>query len=376
MVVHRDFLEEATGLLSRDELRVQEPVARTQWREEAVSVAKWLRVDHCTVVYVYDGGVHAYDSNSEGLCAAMQTAEYVKSTLGGVADVLLTDTSSSASPVRLFRNEHATWSSTVTFANSTESFAGMHINGLQRTSGYTHAELNEVVRRFGQRGCAVEDLDLGRLTGTSVPGRVVVVRNAFRDIADAVAVDLEDVVHPRTDRQALMRNKLLTRRARYCACLGNEAVEADLANGVGVVVPFKDTPAIQALRERIGVCERTRDLLAEVNYYFDHRKCYIGFHGDSERPDVIGCVLGASKNLHFQGFRKAIPEGERVTVKLHHGDLYIGCESAFGFHWSKLRASGQSVHYRHAAGNESCTAIKDNTAITAAKQRKRVRSTA
>ena len=42
--------------------------------------------------------------------------------------------------------------------------------------------------------------------------------------------------------------------------------------------------------------------LGEGNYYYDIKKCGIGFHGDAERRKVVGIRLGDSIPLHFQWF--------------------------------------------------------------------------
>jgi hypothetical protein len=172
----------------------------------------------------------------------------------------------------------------------------------------------------------------------------------------------------------MMRNELKNRIARYCACLGETRVEADLGQGIGVVIPFGEVPAIEVLREKLGVIPEMRGLLAEVNEYYDAKKCYIGFHGDSERPDVVGCVFGQGKILAFQGFRKAVPVGERVELELGHGDLYMGCKVAFGHHWKRERCRVDCVHYRHAAYQTGNRAIKSNVQILAAIAHRRAKA--
>ena len=68
-------------------------------------------------------------------------------------------------------------------------------------------------------------------------------------------------------------------------------------------------------------------------------KCGIGFHGDSERPDVAALVLGATKELHFQAFCKAEPVGPRKVVTVGNGDIYFMDEVACGFTWAEDRGS-------------------------------------
>ena len=75
--------------------------------------------------------------------------------------------------------------------------------------------------------------------------------------------------------------------------------------------------------------------MAEANYYYDIKKCGIGFHGDSERKKVIGIRMGASLPLHFQWFQKSIPTGSRLELSLNHGDIYIMSEKTTGNDWKK-----------------------------------------
>ena len=45
--------------------------------------------------------------------------------------------------------------------------------------------------------------------------------------------------------------------------------------------------------------EKANDLEVEGNYYYNTKKCGIGFHGDSERKKVIACSLGESRPIHW-----------------------------------------------------------------------------
>lgn len=267
--------------------------------------------------------------------------------------------------------------SSITFSHTTESFAGMRINGEMAEVGHTLPELT-VLKELFEGTHEVELIDLGERTGNRRAAHVLVIRGFVQD-KDAVLLDLETRVHPFVDKQTIMRGKIMNRQARWCACLGPTAVAADIANGVGVVVPFGNLPHISQLREQLNQTglPKLHDLNAEVNFYYDAKACYIGFHGDSERPDVCGVVIGRSKALHFQGFRKAIPVGERLSIELHSGDMYIGCETAFGHRWERERANSNVVHYRHAAcdleGNRN---IKSNEQIIAEKEKKQDRARA
>ena len=253
---------------------------------------------------------------------------------------------------------------TVTFSRSTESFAGMRINGEMAKDGYVKNDIDAFASAF-----PLHDVDVYALadkTGLPREGWVVVVRKAFPgELTERVARDLQHGVIPKEDRQMYnaRRKVVQNRQARYCCCLGDEAVEARIDEGIGCVVPYADVKGLAELRDRItslglemGIPKMCA-LNGEVNHYYDAKRCYIGFHGDGERPDVIGFVVGASKTLHFQGFCGADPVGERVKIDVGHGDLYMMCEVACGHHWVKERGVAAqrqgTIHYRHAACDPS-----------------------
>ncbi|SOB74156.1 2OG-Fe(II) oxygenase [Cedratvirus lausannensis] len=49
--------------------------------------------------------------------------------------------------------------------------------------------------------------------------------------------------------------------------------------------------------------------MVEGNRYYDVNKCYIGFHGDSERRKVIGLRLGQPLSLYFAWWY----QGKRIS---------------------------------------------------------------
>jgi hypothetical protein len=119
------------------------------------------------------------------------------------------------------------WTTTLTFSASTESYAGMSINGTLLEAGYSAEQLDKFKLAFEQKGCVVEDIRLGHATGTGRAGRVLVVRGALMTgttqhdghLVDAVVTDWA-WLHPKTDKEAMMRGKLLQRKARYCTQVG------------------------------------------------------------------------------------------------------------------------------------------------------------
>lgn len=87
--------------------------------------------------------------------------------------------------------------------------------------------------------------------------------------------------------------------------------------------------------------------MIEGNYYYNMRRCGIGFHGDAERKKVIAGSLGESKPIQWQWYQRSEPIGKRIKCQLNDGDMYIMSEKATGFDW-KLRTK---LTVRHAAGS-------------------------
>ena len=92
--------------------------------------------------------------------------------------------------------------------------------------------------------------------------------------------------------------------------------------------------------------EKGKDLNCLANYYYDIKKCGVGFHGDEESRRVIGIRLDASIPLHYQWFSEGKAIGSRFEVILNDGDLYIMGSKAVGYDWK----NSSIITIRHAAG--------------------------
>jgi hypothetical protein len=106
-----------------------------------------------------------------------------------------------------------------------------------------------------------------------------------------------------------------------------------------------------------------RELIAEGNYYYDHKRCGIGFHGDKERVVVYAARLGASMPLHFQWFHRSLPVGKRIIIPLDGGDVYVMSEKAVGADWMH----SSKLTLRHATGCAAFTTIKKKEGAVAAR---------
>jgi hypothetical protein len=164
------------------------------------------------------------------------------------------------------------------------------------------------------------------------------------------------------DRKAFMKGRVVNKHARGNLCFADEGHDADYENKKGTVVEFKDVPYTSLLREKFHdllgdklteILGENKKLYCEGNYYFDIKKCGIGFHGDSERRIVIGIRLGDTIPLHYQWFYRSKPIGKRIKFDLNDGDIYFMCKKAVGTDWKRK----VFPTLRHAAGSKKYLSI-------------------
>ncbi len=115
-------------------------------------------------------------------------------------------------------------------------------------------------------------------------------------------------------------------------------------------------PLLNAVRNKFGELfgKKCEKLVAEGNYYYDAKKCGIGFHGDSERRIVIAVRLGCTLPLHYHWFYNSKAVGKRIKLKINHGDIYFMSQKAVGTDWKKKKV----LTLRHAAGAKKYLTIK------------------
>lgn len=89
-------------------------------------------------------------------------------------------------------------------------------------------------------------------------------------------------------------------------------------------------------------------LICEGNYYYNNKRCGIGFHGDSERRKVIALRLGGSMKMKWRWYHKSEIISNDFEFEFNSGDLYIMSEKAVGHDWKKR----SKYTLRHAAGCE------------------------
>jgi hypothetical protein len=179
-----------------------------------------------------------------------------------------------------------------------------------------------------------------------------------------------DVLKKDTTYYDTRRKKVLNKRARQNLCFGNESIAPDIQNKQGTVVAFSSVPITQYIRDALPELfgENARDKLAEGNYYQDLNSTGIGYHGDSERKDVIGIRSGEQSccgfPIHFQWFYKNRAIGETVQIDLTNSDIYVMSEKAVGTDWK--RSSIKTL--RHAAGGKQSKYLKLSSKVSPIKE--------
>lgn len=281
---------------------------------------------------------------------------------------------------------------TLTFAGGAENHVGMEQLGGLENRGFSLEDFEFIKEKIGGEiiklkfediadedrhcdgdhtvddGCENEDcrgLDVCVDDCETCPGKKdknYIVEDAYIYICrDGVnkLVDLEKLKEEQfnlePDRKAYMRGRVVNKHARGNLCFADEGHEPDYENKKGTVIAFENVPYTNLLREKfhelldyklIEILGESKKLYCEGNYYFDTKKCGIGFHGDSERRVVIGVRLGETIPLHFQWFLKSKAIGKRIKFELNDGDIYFMSKKAVGTDWKRKLIPT----LRHAAG--------------------------
>lgn len=143
-----------------------------------------------------------------------------------------------------------------------------------------------------------------------------------------------------------MYGRVVNKHARHNLCFADYSQDPDYQSGKGRVIAFNDVPILNQVREKLHLLINEY-LVAEGNYYYDIKRCDIGYHGDAERKKVIGFRLGSELPLSYRWYLNSKPIGEKFILQLQHGDLYVMSEKAVGNDWKK-----KSIYtLRHAAGS-------------------------
>lgn len=240
---------------------------------------------------------------------------------------------------------------TITYGDVAENHARMQKIGTLHERGYSIEMLERINAMLSARGLETELIDLNAgMDASFEKAKVLVIRKGaqyiLREETTQQLVEENDALV--MDKHALMRGRVVNKRARWNLCFADEDQEPNYEDGKGRVVAWRHIPRMARVRQVIS--EWTEDVLlnAEANYYYDITKCGIGFHGDGERRKVVAMRMGASMPLYYRWYQNSEPVSDPIRIMLNDGDMYIMSEKAVGFDWLKKK----TATLRHATGYE------------------------
>lgn len=249
---------------------------------------------------------------------------------------------------------------TITFGDQAENHVGMQKLGKLADIGFNYDDLMYAKDKFETAECLCEFINLSTNIDGAPEAYILIVRNGVDAILKSLDIISEDLYNEHKclewDTKAKMYGRVVNKHARHNLCYGDKEQKPDYVNGKGTIIAFDNIPWTNYIKQHLPdyVGPKGIELVAEGNRYYDCSKCGIGYHGDSERKKVIAIRLGESMNLCYQWFLNGKPLGNRIKLKLHHGDLYIMSEYATGNNWKKKNIPT----LRHAAGCKKYITLK------------------
>lgn len=247
----------------------------------------------------------------------------------------------------------------LTFGDQAENHVGMQMIGKKAKEGFTYSEIRKLYQKYrDDYKCKFIKLhsNLPSKKRKNNRAAVLIIHEGLK-IFDVSSKKLwKEQRKLKFDKKALMRGRVVNKIARYNLCYGDKRQKPKYKKGKGRVINFKTVPLMNKVRK--GMKEvfgrKAKNLVAELNYYYDVSKCGIGFHGDTERRIVICIRLGETIPLHFQWFHQSKRVGKTIKLKVRDGDIYIMSEKATGNDWKK-----RSLYtIRHAAGAKKYLTLK------------------
>jgi hypothetical protein len=240
---------------------------------------------------------------------------------------------------------------TLTFSNVVENGPGMQMIGkITDHHSFSIDQLIEIYETYkGEKELIHLTLNERPEKILYEPAAVLVLRNFYKSHAL-----FNELLGLKWDTKAIFRGQVKNKLARHNLCFANFEQEPDYEKGKGTVIKIDTIPLLVDLQKKIELLTTFKNLNAEGNFYHDTGKCGISYHGDRTRNIVIGLRLGDSIPLCFNWYHKSKPLGDKVTINLNHGDLYIMSSKAVGMDWKK----SSQLTLRHSAGCKKYTDIK------------------
>ena len=256
------------------------------------------------------------------------------------------------------------WS--ITICESGENHTGMEILGKKASAGMSCELLKEAKIKAEADGYECEYFDLKELGLSEEKERyeraneagVLVIRDVLGKFGATKEGLKEEMKNIDCDKKYwdVRRSKVLNKNARHNVCFDYRDQEPDIANKKGRIVNINSLNNLKLVISNLHLYfgDKSNGLIAELNHYYDVKKCGIGFHGDTERRIVICVRLGESFPLHYYWYENSKRVGQRITLPtLNEGDMYIMSDKAVGYDW-KLRKNNR-LTLRHSAGCDKFT---------------------
>lgn len=218
--------------------------------------------------------------------------------------------------------------------------------------GFQRSDFDEIVKK-------VANAEIVNLTkqADQPDACILVIRNGVNALLGENGKDeiYEEQKGLDWDKKVKMYGRVVNKHARHNLCYDTEAQEPNYEEGKGRIIAISTLPKlamiIEKLKELVG--PKMQNLKVEGNRYFSSN-CGIGYHGDSERVRVCGIRLGTMGTpLYYQWFKEGEPVGDRMTIELNVGDIYLMNEKAVGTDWKCKKI----YTLRHAVGAEKYVTI-------------------
>lgn len=234
---------------------------------------------------------------------------------------------------------------TITYGDVVENRAGMEKVGVAKEEGFNLEDLTKAKTYFDGLGCTTELHHLNdMLNNWAKPPNVevedaylLVIRKGVDGILRGMSKTADDMFTEHAgltwdtkhrDKYGKEKNSI----ARQNLCYTAKSQVADIPQGKGTLIAFKDVPCLDYIRVmlHINLGDKAKDLVAEGNMYKNPAVCGIGGHGDKERKIVIAVRLGAGMPLQYHWFYQKVQIGQCFKVDLNHGNIYIMSSKAVG----------------------------------------------
>lgn len=257
---------------------------------------------------------------------------------------------------------------TITFGDMAENHVGMQKIGKKAQHGFGSLEFGRMSAFFeGTFESKTELIDLRTLLSKSErkdagdtnkklypeDAKLLIIRGGVQSLLGLEGKKTKDLMTELTsfewDTKAKMYGRVVNKTARHNVCFGHVSQEPEYENGKGRIISWSDVELLAKIKSTLEYVlfeEHHQDLQAEGNLYYDVTKCGIGWHGDSERKQVLALRLGADMNIAFQWYQNGETLGEMFVTELHNGDMYVMSEKATGHDWKKKKIKT----LRHAGG--------------------------